>query len=147
MDNYIGQKEQDVLIALEAKGLVAGQITRMESQEPVGTIIQQDPVEGTPVAEGDQVKLWISKGLSDSTTAAPAAGGDWGAAVSVTVPEPSARVRIQLLAGDQAHTLVDEVREAGVYSYHVRPDEDYAGQQTAVVWLDDTEVQRVVIAS
>ena len=147
MDNYIGQKEQDVLIALEARGLIAGQITRMESNEPVGTIIQQDPVEGTPVAEGDQVKLWISKGLSDSTTTAPAAGGEWGESVAVTVPEPSARVRIQLLAGDQAHILIDEVHEAGVYSYHIRPDEDYTGQQTAIVWLDDVEVQRVVIAS
>ena len=147
MDNYIGQKEQDVLIALEARGLIAGQITRMESNEPVGTIIQQDPVEGTPVAEGDQVKLRISKGLSDSTTTAPAAGGEWGESVAVTVPEPSARVRIQLLAGDQAHILIDEVHEAGVYSYHIRPDEDYTGQQTAIVWLDDVEVQRVVIAS
>lgn len=147
MDNYIGQKEQDVLIALEGRGLVIDQITRMESNEPVGTIIQQDPVEGTPIAEGDRVKLWISKGLSDSTTAAPAAGADWGESVEVTVPEPSAHVRIQLLAGEQAHTLVDEVREAGVYSYHIKPDEDYAGEQTAVIWVNDTEVQRVVIAS
>ena len=89
----------------------------------------------------------ISKGLSDSTTTAPAAGGEWGESVAVTVPEPSARVRIQLLAGDQAHILIDEVHEAGVYSYHIRPDEDYTGQQTAIVWLDDVEVQRVVIAS
>lgn len=147
MDDYIGRKEQDVLIDLEERGLVTDQITRMESNEPVGTIIQQDPVAGTPIAEGDRVKLWISKGLNDDTTTAPAASGDGGQSVEVTVPEPSAHVKIQLLTGEQAHTLVDEVREAGVYSYHIRPVEDYEGQQTAIIWLDDTEVQRVVIAS
>jgi len=145
MDNYIGQKEQDVTIALEERSLVLEQITRIESHEPVGTVLQQDPVEGEPIAEGGSVKLWISKGLSETTAAAADEEAAVGKEITIMVEEEISKVQIQLVAGEATYMLVDEERESGSYSYHISPVEGVEGPQIAIIWIDDTELQRVVI--
>lgn len=53
----------------------------------VGRLMLDAAAGDEQVVVSPRVKLWISKGLSDSTTAAPAAGADWGESVEVTVPD------------------------------------------------------------
>jgi serine/threonine-protein kinase len=59
--NVLGLDQDAAEKALEDKGLVPASVEQ-ESDQPEGKVIQQDPVAGTQVSNGDRVTITVSKG-------------------------------------------------------------------------------------
>jgi serine/threonine-protein kinase len=87
-----GESEDNARAALESAGLRVGEITREESGEAPGTVIEQSP------AAGDQVNL--------------------GSAIALTVAEPTAIPDVVDLTEEEAQT---ELEDAG-FEVNVRDE-------------------------
>ncbi len=61
-----GMDQSDAESALDALGLVTEIELQYDDEADVGTVISCDPAEGSQVAKGSTVKLYISKGQDDS---------------------------------------------------------------------------------
>ncbi|MQM24325.1 Stk1 family PASTA domain-containing Ser/Thr kinase [Glycomyces albidus] len=61
--DVVGLSEADAAAALEAEGLVVGDVTRRHSDTiPEGSVIEQDPAAAAPAGPGDEVGLVVSDG-------------------------------------------------------------------------------------
>lgn len=60
VENVIGRMKEEAQNALEAQNLYMFVIAEQKSDQPAGTIIDQDPVGGTQVAEGTTVNVIIA---------------------------------------------------------------------------------------
>ena len=65
----VGLPENDARAEIQGAGLTVGEVTRTESEEPEGTVLEQDPEEGEGVEAGSAVNLVISAGVG--TVAVP----------------------------------------------------------------------------
>ena len=92
--------EEDAITALERLGLQAEVLNEPDETVPLGRVVSQDPVPGTPVPKGSTVKLVVSSGkpkvaVPDVVNKDAVAAGDdiVNAGLRVrTVPEASATV-------------------------------------------------------
>ncbi|NIA11645.1 MAG: PASTA domain-containing protein [Nitrospiraceae bacterium] len=60
--NLIGKNFSDVLSILQSVGLSPGDISEKEDSSKVGTVLAQDPLQGTILPPGAPVKLTVSLG-------------------------------------------------------------------------------------
>ena len=75
-----GDSEDNARSALEGAGLRVGKITREESDEAPGTVIEQSPAAGEEVDKGDAVDLTVAQGDADPRRGRPDRGGGAGRA-------------------------------------------------------------------
>jgi len=139
MRDYVGKMEADAISLLARDGLSVGEITRVESQEAAGTVLEQNPVKDTTVHVGDAIQLWISKGLGPVNNVTTVE-------VTVNVTKASSAVRIVLWADGQSQDVVNETKTTGTYIYTVTPATDIQQEQTVIVYLDGVEIQRTELS-
>lgn len=60
VENVTGSMQEEAQQALEAQGLYMFVIAEQKSDKPAGTVIEQDPVAGTQVAEGSTVNVIVA---------------------------------------------------------------------------------------
>ncbi len=60
--NLVGKSFEDAVSILQSIGLSLGDISEKEDKSPVGTILAQDPKEGTLLPPNSEVKLTVSLG-------------------------------------------------------------------------------------
>ena len=75
-----GDSEDNARSALEGAGLRVGKITREESDEAPGTVIEQSPAAGEEVDKGDAVDLTVAQADADPRRGRPDRGGGAGRA-------------------------------------------------------------------
>jgi serine/threonine-protein kinase len=62
--NLLGLPESDAQAALENAGLVLGRTRSAESEQPEGTVIDQNPASGEQLNEGEEVDVTLSSGIT-----------------------------------------------------------------------------------
>lgn len=62
--NLFGLSEGDAQSALENAGLVLGRTRSTESEQPEGTVIDQNPASGEQLNEGEEVDVTLSSGIT-----------------------------------------------------------------------------------
>ena len=67
----LGMSETTAISKLKSFGLSIGQVTYVESERPVGTVISQTPSQYTELEEGSSVSLVVSAGFSYSPRRVP----------------------------------------------------------------------------
>lgn len=60
VENICGKTQEEAKIALEAQGLYMFVVAEQKSEQPAGTVIEQDPVGGTSVEAGTTVNVIIA---------------------------------------------------------------------------------------
>ncbi len=58
-------KAQDII---RSNNLMVGDVLQEQSDEPSGYVIRQEPSPGEDIAVGEQVNLWVSGGMAESTS-------------------------------------------------------------------------------
>ena len=62
MDDYIGFRQEEVKSALTGQGFQPLFSDEPSDEYPVGVIIRTDPAAGTPLQEGQSIKIYVSSG-------------------------------------------------------------------------------------
>ncbi len=116
MPSLTGKTLDQVKKILEDKGLVLGSVDEKDSTKPKNTVIEQSPLKGVPVKEGDTVDLVVSTGRSvvEKTIKLPSNVGtvsirvlvDGSTAVSDSVDTNTEKNFTFVVGGDRANTPV-----------------------------------------
>jgi len=104
--NFVGQKLDEALALLPGLGLTEGAVTRVTSQQPDRTILEQSPVPGSAVPVGSAVSFTVAgTGGSDSG----GGGAEHVSTISFTVPPgpPVQNVRIVVTDNQGQRTVYD----------------------------------------
>ncbi len=64
LESFVGQLQEDAVRSIEEAGLTA-ELEQMESEEPVGTVLEQRPAAGSQITRGAVVVLVVSEGPPD----------------------------------------------------------------------------------
>jgi len=80
---FVGMKEQDALVRAGQVGLKPTEVFH-PSKQPKGTVISQNPEEGTEVPRNSEVKLVVDSNAKPATTTAPTATASTASAPTTT---------------------------------------------------------------
>jgi serine/threonine-protein kinase len=138
--DLIGLPLEKVSRVLEAMGVTVGDITtKIDLSHPQGTILDQDPRPGSPIAEGSSISLVMSTLHGEGQQAERKLGvflyrvpyGFWSKSVRIEVVDP-----------ESSRTIYNEVDEPGA---NIKVVFGYTAQCTVKVYLDGKlETERII---
>jgi len=138
MENLVGLTLEEAEAYLSSVNLSLGEVQRIPtSSYSAGVVVQQDPTQKMTVAEGMEIDLWVSNGLSTMYKKS--------LALPLTLEKDSALIEVIAVLDEGNLPIFQQTLSSGEHTLAVSFETQSEGTKTLIVLEDGEEMERITV--